>query len=148
MLPSATTKQLLSLWSSTREPRKHFSEVETKRYCTELAKVRAELEPWEKDLIEHKRKLEVASTENKLLHEKVREISYMKTSLDEEVMALLQDEKEEDEIKIGFPTDVKHVAHIGMDGPSANAPSWLNIYMLRLVGTTWLRDNSNHISFY
>ncbi|KAF7837449.1 CRIB domain-containing protein RIC7-like [Senna tora] len=36
------------------------------------------------------------------------------------------DEKEEDEIQIGFPTDVKHVAHIGMDGPSANAPSWMN----------------------
>ncbi|KAF7824497.1 biotin--protein ligase 2 isoform X1 [Senna tora] len=118
------------------------------RYRTELAKVRAELEPWEKDLIEHKGKLEVASTENKLLHEKglpsvdvknkwpndlylnglrvggilctstnkskkinvsvgiglnvnnkkpttclntgLREISYMKTSLDEEVMGLLQ----------------------------------------------------------
>ncbi|XP_028769631.1 CRIB domain-containing protein RIC10-like [Neltuma alba] len=36
------------------------------------------------------------------------------------------DEKEEDEIQIGFPTDVKHVAHIGMDGPSANTPTWMN----------------------
>ncbi|EXB93725.1 hypothetical protein L484_000123 [Morus notabilis] len=35
------------------------------------------------------------------------------------------DEKEE-EIQIGFPTDVKHVAHIGCDGPSANMPSWMN----------------------
>ncbi|KAF9677741.1 hypothetical protein SADUNF_Sadunf08G0138900 [Salix dunnii] len=36
------------------------------------------------------------------------------------------DEKEE-EMQIGFPTDVKHVAHIGCDGPSAtNAPSWMN----------------------
>ena len=34
------------------------------------------------------------------------------------------DEKEE-EIQIGFPTDVKHVAHIGSDDPSANAPSWV-----------------------
>lgn len=34
------------------------------------------------------------------------------------------DEKEE-EIQIGFPTDVKHVAHIGWDGPSANMPSWV-----------------------
>lgn len=34
------------------------------------------------------------------------------------------DEKEE-EIQIGFPTDVKHVAHIGWDGPSANGPSWV-----------------------
>lgn len=38
----------------------------------DLAKVRAELEPWEKQLIEHKGKLDVASTESKLLNEKVR----------------------------------------------------------------------------
>ncbi|XP_022748802.1 CRIB domain-containing protein RIC5-like [Durio zibethinus] len=35
------------------------------------------------------------------------------------------DEKEP-EMQIGLPTDVKHVAHIGMDGPSANKPSWMN----------------------
>ncbi|KHG16177.1 Uridylate kinase [Gossypium arboreum] len=29
-------------------------------------------------------------------------------------------------MQIGNPTDVKHVAHIGMDGPSANKPSWMN----------------------
>ncbi|KAJ4877021.1 CRIB domain-containing protein RIC6 [Raphanus sativus] len=37
--------------------------------------------------------------------------------------------KEEEEIEIGNPTDVKHVAHIGWDGPSAtpaSAPSWMN----------------------
>ncbi|CAH8372520.1 unnamed protein product [Eruca vesicaria subsp. sativa] len=35
----------------------------------------------------------------------------------------------EEEIEIGNPTDVKHVAHIGWDGPSAtpaSAPSWMN----------------------
>ncbi|CAK9187102.1 unnamed protein product, partial [Ilex paraguariensis] len=37
----------------------------------ELAKVRAELEPWEKLLIEHNGKLEVTSTERKLLNEKL-----------------------------------------------------------------------------
>jgi len=42
--------------------------VETEKYRSELAKVRAELEPWEKDLIEHKGKLEVACTESKLLN--------------------------------------------------------------------------------
>ncbi|KAJ4824374.1 hypothetical protein Tsubulata_034883 [Turnera subulata] len=43
----------------------------------------------------------------------------------------LSDEKEK-EIEIGFPTDVKHVAHIGWDGPSNanttgtnNNPSWM-----------------------
>ncbi|KAL7177631.1 hypothetical protein ACSBR2_030901 [Camellia fascicularis] len=38
------------------------------------------------------------------------------------------DNEKEEEIEIGFPTDVKHVAHIGMDGPSANTPSWMNEY--------------------
>ncbi|PKA65218.1 hypothetical protein AXF42_Ash013339 [Apostasia shenzhenica] len=28
-------------------------------------------------------------------------------------------------MQIGYPTDVKHVAHIGWDGPSATAPSWV-----------------------
>ncbi|KAK4491948.1 hypothetical protein RD792_002731 [Penstemon davidsonii] len=32
----------------------------------------------------------------------------------------------EREMEIGCPTDVKHVAHIGWDGPSGNAPSWMN----------------------
>ncbi|KAG6423533.1 hypothetical protein SASPL_113932 [Salvia splendens] len=34
----------------------------------------------------------------------------------------------EPELEIGDPTDVKHVAHIGMDGSSGNAPSWMNEY--------------------
>ncbi|XP_050371962.1 CRIB domain-containing protein RIC6 [Argentina anserina] len=35
-------------------------------------------------------------------------------------------EEKDQEIQIGFPTDVKHVAHIGWDGPSANStPSWM-----------------------
>ncbi|XP_062151196.1 structural maintenance of chromosomes protein 4-like [Alnus glutinosa] len=49
---------------------KDNSKVETERYRAELTKVRAELEPWEKQLIEHKGKLEVACTESKLLSEK------------------------------------------------------------------------------
>ncbi|KAJ4832959.1 Structural maintenance of chromosomes protein 4 [Turnera subulata] len=46
------------------------SKVETEKHRSELVKVRAELEPWEKQLIEHRGKLEVASTESKLLSEK------------------------------------------------------------------------------
>ncbi|KAG4917174.1 hypothetical protein AAZX31_02G004100 [Glycine max] len=34
-------------------------------------------------------------------------------------------EEKEEEFQIGLPTDVKHVAHIGSDDPSANAPSWM-----------------------
>ncbi|XP_057471111.1 CRIB domain-containing protein RIC6-like [Actinidia eriantha] len=36
------------------------------------------------------------------------------------------DSKKEEEMQIGHPTDVKHVAHIGWDGPSANTPNWMN----------------------
>ncbi|CAK9146821.1 unnamed protein product [Ilex paraguariensis] len=32
----------------------------------------------------------------------------------------------EREMDIGYPTDVKHVAHIGWDGTSGSAPSWMN----------------------
>ncbi|CAK8533539.1 unnamed protein product [Lathyrus sativus] len=32
----------------------------------------------------------------------------------------------EREIEIGCPTDVKHVAHIGWDGPTGGGPSWMN----------------------
>lgn len=28
-------------------------------------------------------------------------------------------------MQIGFPTDVKHVAHIGMDGPTVTPPTWV-----------------------
>ncbi|KDP20785.1 hypothetical protein JCGZ_21256 [Jatropha curcas] len=31
----------------------------------------------------------------------------------------------EREMEIGYPTDVKHVAHIGWDGNSGAAPSWM-----------------------
>ncbi|WZZ84043.1 hypothetical protein YC2023_104615 [Brassica napus] len=34
-------------------------------------------------------------------------------------------EDKDQDIQIGFPTDVKHVAHIGSDGPAANMPSWM-----------------------
>ncbi|XP_050205019.1 CRIB domain-containing protein RIC7 [Mercurialis annua] len=36
------------------------------------------------------------------------------------------DNEKEPEMQIGFPTDVKHVAHIGWDGPSVTSPSWMN----------------------
>ncbi|CAA0825180.1 CRIB domain-containing protein RIC6 [Striga hermonthica] len=29
-------------------------------------------------------------------------------------------------MEIGNPTDVKHVAHIGWEGPSGGAPTWMN----------------------
>ncbi|XVE72901.1 hypothetical protein DITRI_Ditri11bG0075400 [Diplodiscus trichospermus] len=42
------------------------------------------------------------------------------------ISQIFENEKEP-EMQIGLPTDVKHVAHIGWDGPSVNsAPSWMN----------------------
>ncbi|KAK4588229.1 hypothetical protein RGQ29_019283 [Quercus rubra] len=32
----------------------------------------------------------------------------------------------EREMEIGYPTDVKHVAHIGLDAAAGSAPSWMN----------------------
>lgn len=32
-------------------------------------------------------------------------------------------------MEIGYPTDVKHVAHIGWDGPSGTGPSWVCIFI-------------------
>ncbi|MCO5607486.1 hypothetical protein L7F22_061682 [Adiantum nelumboides] len=33
---------------------------------------------------------------------------------------------QEQELEIGYPTDVKHVAHVGWDGPSVRGPSWID----------------------
>ncbi|KAG0473867.1 hypothetical protein HPP92_015724 [Vanilla planifolia] len=46
------------------------SKVETEKYFSELNEVRAELEPWENKLIEHKGKLDVALSERSLLNDK------------------------------------------------------------------------------
>ncbi|XP_052198087.1 structural maintenance of chromosomes protein 4-like [Diospyros lotus] len=63
-------QSLLSEEEKVLEEIKEDSKVETEKYHGELAKVRAKLEPWEKQLIEHKGKLEVACTECNLLTEK------------------------------------------------------------------------------
>ena len=42
------------------------------------------------------------------------------------------DEDKEPDMQIGFPTDVKHVAHIGWDGPSVDSPSWVLIYFYHI----------------
>uniref|UniRef100_A0A2C9USZ6 CRIB domain-containing protein n=1 Tax=Manihot esculenta TaxID=3983 RepID=A0A2C9USZ6_MANES len=40
------------------------------------------------------------------------------------ISQIFENEKEA-EMQIGLPTDVKHVAHIGWDGPAVNSPSWM-----------------------
>ncbi|KAL8208394.1 hypothetical protein R6Q57_007806 [Mikania cordata] len=35
------------------------------------------------------------------------------------------DGDEDEEIQIGMPTDVKHISHIGVDGPATESPSWV-----------------------
>lgn len=37
----------------------------------------------------------------------------------------MEDEEDEKEIQIGFPTDVKHLAHIGAENAKASQPSWV-----------------------
>ncbi|XP_026666316.1 CRIB domain-containing protein RIC7-like [Phoenix dactylifera] len=42
------------------------------------------------------------------------------------ISQIFDTDTKEQEMQIGYPTDVKHVAHIGWDGPSVNAPGWRN----------------------
>ncbi|XP_041005893.1 CRIB domain-containing protein RIC6-like [Juglans microcarpa x Juglans regia] len=42
------------------------------------------------------------------------------------ISQIFADNEKEPEIQIGLPTDVKHVAHIGWDGPSVNSPTRMN----------------------
>ncbi|CAL1392134.1 unnamed protein product [Linum trigynum] len=63
-------QNLLSQEEKVLEDIKERSKGEAEAYRSELAKVRAELEPWEKQLIDHKGELEVARTESKLLTDK------------------------------------------------------------------------------
>lgn len=35
---------------------------------------------------------------------------------------------EEDEMEIGYPTDVCHVSHIGWDSSPSSAPSWVRYF--------------------
>nr|XP_010906793.1 CRIB domain-containing protein RIC7 [Elaeis guineensis] len=48
----------------------------------------------------------------------------------------------EPEMQIGFPTDVKHVAHIGWDGPNMNAPSWMKDFHSAPLGPTGSDGNA------
>ncbi|KAF5183710.1 Crib domain-containing protein ric7 [Thalictrum thalictroides] len=50
-------------------------------------------------------------------------------------------DEEEPEMQIGNPTDVKHVAHIGWDGPSVNSPSWMNEFRSPSESSSAPNDN-------
>ncbi|CAM8982273.1 unnamed protein product [Rhodiola kirilowii] len=63
-------QKLLSNEEKVLEKIKDCAKAETEKHRSELVRVRAELDPWEKQLIEHKGKLEVACAESKLLNEK------------------------------------------------------------------------------
>ncbi|KAJ6834241.1 structural maintenance of chromosomes protein 4 [Iris pallida] len=63
-------QQLLLDEEKILEEIKESSKDETERHRSELMEVRAELEPWESQLIQHKGKLDVARSEGKLLKEK------------------------------------------------------------------------------
>ncbi|KAJ6819381.1 putative CRIB domain-containing protein RIC7 [Iris pallida] len=54
---------------------------------------------------------------------------------------IFEGEKEQ-EMQIGFPTDVKHVAHIGWDGPAAvnNTPTWMNEFHSAPLTTSFGQD--------
>nr|KYP74685.1 hypothetical protein KK1_007372 [Cajanus cajan] len=41
------------------------------------------------------------------------------------ISQIFDEEEENKEIQIGFPTDVKHLAHIGCENAVAATPSWV-----------------------
>ncbi|KAG6754671.1 hypothetical protein POTOM_040465 [Populus tomentosa] len=55
----------------------------------------------------------------------------------------------EREMEIGYPTDVKHVAHIGWDGPSGSAPIWMSEFKTPDFSTTTVANprDSNSVTF-
>lgn len=52
----------------------------------------------------------------------------------------------EQELEIGCPTDVKHVAHIGSDGPSGATPAWMKEFQTRPDLSSSTRDYGEQIS--
>ncbi|XP_045819915.1 CRIB domain-containing protein RIC6 [Trifolium pratense] len=71
------------------------------------------------------------------------------------ISQIFESEKEQ-EIQIGCPTDVKHVAHIGWDGPSVNSPSWMNEFKtapgfasapMTLTGDTQSKAQDNNVKW-
>ncbi|XVF40666.1 hypothetical protein PTKIN_Ptkin01aG0132900 [Pterospermum kingtungense] len=48
-------------------------------------------------------------------------------------------------MEIGYPTDVKHVAHIGLDAPPGIAPSWMNEFKTGPDFTATSIDNSGDL---
>ncbi|KAK9135493.1 hypothetical protein Syun_014823 [Stephania yunnanensis] len=63
-------QKLLSDEEVVLEEIKERSKGETEKYRSQLSEVRAELEPWDKELITHKGKLDLACAESKLLQDK------------------------------------------------------------------------------
>ncbi|OMP11138.1 PAK-box/P21-Rho-binding protein [Corchorus olitorius] len=57
------------------------------------------------------------------------------------------DNEKEPEMQIGLPTDVKHVAHIGWDGPSMNefkSAPLANGDQMQEEDVKWVSEDSNH----
>ncbi|KAK3028125.1 hypothetical protein RJ639_038986 [Escallonia herrerae] len=55
------------------------------------------------------------------------------------------DEEKEPEMQIGYPTDVKHVAHIGWDGPSVDSPCWMKEFKSPEFQSAPLEATGDHI---
>lgn len=53
----------------------------------------------------------------------------------------------ERELEIGYPTDVKHVAHIGWEGSSGTAPTWMSEFRKGPeFATTTIGNNGSSLS--
>lgn len=52
----------------------------------------------------------------------------------------------EREMEIGYPTDVKHVAHVGWDGPLGTGPSWVMKFMIQ-KSLSWIHFLYSSVNF-
>ncbi|CAN1292311.1 CRIB domain-containing protein RIC7 [Linum perenne] len=52
------------------------------------------------------------------------------------------DDEKEEEMEIGNPTDVKHVAHIGWDANNDGPPSWMNGFQGQPGSPSGVKDSS------
>ncbi|KAI4371665.1 hypothetical protein MLD38_009991 [Melastoma candidum] len=63
-----------------------------------------------------------------------------------QIFVVKEDEDEEEEMEIGLPTDVKHVAHIGGDDPLGSGPAWMKEFTGAPEFQSSLRETADQTS--
>ncbi|RWW79329.1 hypothetical protein BHE74_00012389 [Ensete ventricosum] len=94
--------------------------------CVSRSSVAVSQNPQKRVKGREKEKQSSAKTKTKRAHRIQRMLMKSLKSLSQMMFAAYEEEDEEREMEIGFPTDVQHVAHIGRDGFDASAAASMN----------------------